>query len=427
MPVAKSIRQVSTRGSGAPNRLADNRKQIVILGAGYAGLCTALRLERLLRKNVNWGIVLVDRNNFHQLKTELHEVAAGRISEETVSIPIARLIDKKNINFFNAEATHIDFVQQFVTTSKGKVKYDKLVIALGSETEFFGIPGMGAQTFTLTSVEDAKRIKNHIREMFVQAKNEKGDAKRQALLTFIIGGGGFTGVELATELVGFISELCRQFEIATEKVQVIVVEAAERILPGFDLELVNQAQKAMKNMGIRLLLKTPCVSAEEDYVRLRGGQKISTRTLIWTGGVRACDLLAKTELKFGPRGRVAVNPYLESVDHPGIYVIGDNALVVDPITKRPLAPSAQLALQQAEIVASNLCAEINGVKRARYTPKVVGEFVSLGGRNAVGWVWKFRVTGFAAWFLKRMSVVRYLYSIGGLKLAVLRLPALFSS
>ncbi len=427
MSVAKSIRQVSTRGSGAPNRLADNRKQIVILGAGYAGLRTALRLGRMLKKNVNWRILLVDRYDFHQLKTELHEVAAGRVREEAVSTPIVTFIRGRNIDFLNAEATDIDFVQQFVTTSKGKVKYDKLVIALGSETEFFGIPGMGAQAFTLTSVEDARRIKNHIREMFVKAKNENDDAKRQALLTFVIGGGGFTGVELATELVGYISKLCRRFEIAKEKAQVIVIEAEERILPGFDLGLVNHAQKAMKNMGIRLLLKTPCVSAEEDYVRLRGGQKIPTRTLIWTGGVRACDLVAKAELKYGPRGRVAVNPYLESVDHHGIYVIGDNALVVDPITKRPLAPSAQLALQQAEIVALNICAEINGVKRARYIPKVVGEFVSLGGRNAVGWVWKFRVKGFAAWFLKRMSVVRYLYSLGGLKLAVLRLPALFSS
>jgi len=242
-----------------------------------------------------------------------------------------------------------------------------------------------------------------------------------------VGGAGFTGVELATELTDYISKLCKQFEIAPNETQIIVVEARDVVLLGFDLEFAIQAQKVMHAKGIKLMLKTPCVSVEEGSIRLKTDKKILTRTIIWTGGVRACELVAEAGLKYGPRSRVVVNPYLESVDHPGVYVIGDNALVLDPVTNRPLAPSAQLALQQAEFAALNISAEIRGVKRIRYVPKVAGEFVSLGDKNAVGWVWKFRVTGFVAWFLKRMTVGRYLYSLGGLEVLFSHLPALFTS
>jgi NADH dehydrogenase len=314
-----------------------------------------------------------------------------------------------------------------VATTKGKIRYDKLVVALGSETEFFGIPGLNKHAFTLMSIEDAERVRTHIRDMFFQAKNERNEARRRSMLRIIVGGGGFTGVEFATELIGYISRLSKQFETAPNEPEFIVVEAGDTVLPGFDSELVRRAQQVMEKIGIRLLLKTPCVSAEKNSVSLKSGEKIPVHTIIWTGGVRANDLVAESGLKYGPRSRVVVNPYLESVDHPGVYVIGDNALVVDPVTYRPLAPTAQLALQQAEVAAFNIYSEIKGTKRVRYVPKVAGQFVSLGGRNAVGWVWKFKVAGFTAWFLKRMTVVRYLYSIGGLPLTVPRLFSLFFS
>jgi NADH dehydrogenase len=410
--------------------MASERKQITILGAGYGGLRTALRLKQLLQ-NEDWQILLIDRYYFHQLKTELHEVAAARLNANVILVPLKKLIKNKNINFLQAEATDLNFVQHLITTSKGKVKYDKLVIALGSETEFFGIPGLVAQAFTLTSIEDATHISAHIQETFKQAKTERDIAKRQAALTFVIGGGGYTGVELATELIDHVMKLCRKFEIPQKEPQVIVVEASDRVLSGFDAELSDHAKRVMKTKGIKLMLKKPCVSVEDDVITLKTGERIPTHTLIWTGGVRACELIEQTEskhgLRYGARGRVVVNQYLESVDHPDVYVIGDNALITDPVTNRPLAPSAQLALQEADVAALNIAAEIKGFKRVRYVPKVAGEFVSLGGGNAVGWVWKFKVTGFLAWFLKRLSVARYLYSLGGFKLVIPKLRALFFS
>lgn len=402
-------------------------KQIVILGAGYGGLRAALKLEKLLKRTPHWKITLIDINDSHQLRTELHEVAAGRTSPHTVSIPIAKLIKNKNITFQQAEATHIDFAQQYVTTTRGKTQYDKLIIALGSETEFFGIPGMSKNAFTLSSIRDATRINTHIRNKFAEAKNQTDKTKKQAALTIMIGGGGFTGVELATELTDYIKKLCKQFQINPDDTHLIVVEGGATVLSGFYPELIKQAQETMRKKNIELILKTPCISFENDSVTLKGDEKILTDTVVWTGGVRACDLVSESGLHYGPRSRVVVNPLLESVDHPGVYVIGDNALVLDPVTNRPLAPTAQLALQQAEIAAMNIYAETKGAKRTRYIPKIAGQFVSLGDRDAVGWIWKLKVSGLIAWMFKRMTVVRYLFSLGGLGLLVPRLPALFSS
>ncbi len=401
-------------------------KHIVILGAGYGGLRAALKLEKLLKKTPNCKITLIDAKDQHQLRTELHEVAAGRTKPQTITIPMTTLIKNKNITFQHAEATHINFRQQYVTTTKGKTPYDKLIIALGSETEFFNIPGMSRNAFTLSSVEDATRINTHIRTKFAETKNETDKIKRQAALTIVIGGGGFTGVELATELVDYVKKLCKQFQIDPNEAQIIVIEAGPKILPGFDPELIERAQETMTKKNIRLIPNAPCVSFENNRAILRTGEKIQTDTVIWTGGVRACDLVAESGLQYGPRSRVIVNPFLESVDHPGVFVIGDNALILDPVTNKPLAPTAQLALQQADFAAINIYAEIKGTATTRYVPKIAGQFVSLGSRDAVGWIWKFKVTGFTAWFLKRITVVRYLYSLGGPRLLIPRLPALFS-
>ena len=169
--------------------------RIVILGAGYGGLYTALKLERFLRKrkSQNHEILLIDKNEYHQLKTELHEATAGKKTFEVVTIPLRKLLEHKQISFLQAEIIHMDFLQKTVETAQGQVKYDKLVVALGSQTEFFGIPGLKPHALTLTSIGDAQRIKNHIRKMFRRALKETDKKVRQSVLTFLIGGGGFSG------------------------------------------------------------------------------------------------------------------------------------------------------------------------------------------------------------------------------------------
>jgi len=398
--------------------MRSDQNQVVILGAGYGGLRTALRLEPLLRQNPYWRILLVDRFNYHQLKTEIHEVAAGRISPEEAAISIPALIRGRRIEFLQAEVTGINFDEWTLKTSQGKIQYNILVIALGSETEFYNIPGLTQCAFTLSSVEDGVHIKEHIRSMFAQARAETHEAKKKAMLTVVLGGAGFTGVELATELSDYLRKLSRQFNIRPDQARLIVIEALDSILPGFEMDLIKQAQKIMKSRGIDLRLNTPLVSAESSSVTLGTGEEVRTHTIIWTGGIRASSTVARSGLTRGAGSRIAVNPYLESVDFQRAYLVGDVALVLDSATNTPLAPTAQLALQQADVAAQNILADIKHLRRVKYVPKVVGQFVSLGGKNAVGWVWKFRVTGFLAWFLKRVAFLRYLYSIGGLQLVL---------
>jgi NADH dehydrogenase len=396
------------------------------LGAGYGGLYTALKLENFLKKRKDHQILLIDRNEYHQLKTELHEVAAAKKSSEATTIPIKTLLKHKRIGFLKAEITNIDFPQKTVITTDNEVKYDKLVIALGSQTEFFGIPEMEKHAFTLTSIKDAHHLKEHIRKMFIQATKIKDENAKQAKLTFVIGGGGFTGVELATELADYLIRLSKKQGISQKEPRLLIVEAGSRILPGFDIKLANKALRIIKSKSIKLMLKTPVVAFDGNIIQLKTNQKILTETLIWTGGVRANALLARSGLKCGPRGRAAVNPFLESVDYAGVYLVGDNSLVLDTTTGRPLAPTAQLALQEAETVAYNIYAELTGKRRRRFKPKIVGQFVSLGRHQAVGWIWRFRVSGVLAWLLKRLSVFRYLNLIGGPRLMITKLlPLLF--
>jgi NADH dehydrogenase len=406
--------------------LVMEKRHIVILGAGYGGLYTALKLERFLNKRKDWEILLIDKNSYHQLKTELHEVAAGRKTLEATTVPFRNILKNKRINFLQAEITQMDFVNKIVTTTNGKVNYDKLVIALGSETEFYGIPGLREHAFQLASIEDAQQIRSHIRKMFLQALKERDKKARQKMLTFIVGGGGFTGVELATELADYTAKLASKIGTGKEEFRVIIVEAGSNILPGFDVKLASRALRIIKSKNIGLMLKTPVVAFDGNIIQLKTSDRIETKTLIWAGGVRANALVANSGLKSGPRGRIVVNPFSESVDYAGIYIVGDNSLVIDLSTGRPLAPTAQLALQQAKTVAFNIYAEITGKRRKRFAPKIIGQFVSLGNHEAVGWIWKFRVSSFFAWFLKRLSVLRYLYSIGGLKLIITKLPQLLS-
>lgn len=274
--------------------------QVVILGAGYGGLYAALKLEHLLKKRKDWEILLVDQNDYHQLKTELHEAAAERKTFEAITIPFRNLLKHKRINFMQARATHIDFAKKTVMTTQGKVKYDRLVIALGSETEFFGVPGLEEHAFTLASMDDAQRIRSHIQKMFMQSANEADEKVRQTALTFVVGGGGFTGVELATELADYIAKLAKEVDIGKDEPRLIIVEAGGSILPGFDVKLVNRAFRVLKSRGTKLLLKTPVVAFDGNTIQLKTNREIQTKTLIWTGGVRASALVAKSESKCGP-------------------------------------------------------------------------------------------------------------------------------
>jgi len=393
------------------------RNRVVVVGAGYGGLRVAQRLGRYFHHQERGELVVVDQHDYHLHEVKLHQVTAASIEPERVTIPFDRLIDDRQIQFLQARVTGFDYARKTVFTDSSEITYDTLVVALGSETDFFGIPGMEQYALTLKSLDEAIRIREHIRNAFASTLNLQDVDGRRTLLTFVVGGGGFTGTELAAELADWLPSLCQNYRVDRRDVRLMVVEAGPSILPGFDPELVDKALKVLARKGIQVILSTPVVEAGSHHIRLKSGETITTNTIIWTGGVRGRPLVSNSGLTTGSRGRVVVNPYLESVDYPGVYIVGDSALVVDHATNRPVAPSAQVALEEAAAVADNIRAALEGQPRRAFEPHLRGEFVSLGRDNGVGVLGGIKLSGRLAILLKRVNEYRYLVEIGGLTLA----------
>ena len=392
------------------------QKNIVVLGAGYGGLRTALRLETLMQPLLDHRITLVDQNRHHQIITLIHEVAGGRTPAEAVALPFDWLLGLRRIDFHRARVTGLDLNGKAVLTDHGALPYDQLVIALGSETNFYGIPGMREHSFTLKSLGDACLIQGHLHEMLAWAASQTDPQARREALNFVVGGGGFTGVELAGELAESLPRLASGYGLSPEDPKVIIVEAAKALLPGLDAGLVEKATRSLQKRGIEMLLGSPAQSADARGVTLVSGERIDSRTLIWAGGVRAVETLERWGLPVGAAGRVKVDDFLGVEGLPGIYAVGDSALVIDEKSQRPSPPSAQLAVAQAETVARNIHARITGRRIEVYRAHVTGEAVSLGAGDGVAWVGPARFSGNPAQWLKAFIARRYLWETGGFEL-----------
>ncbi len=387
-----------------------------MLGAGYGGLRTALEVDRRLRASHCAEIILVDQYDYHHLITKLHEVMAASIQPQAARIPLARILRGKAIKFLKARVQGFRFGDQQVITSVGDVPYDYLVIALGSETDFFGVLGAEKYSLTLKSLDDALRIRAHIERMFKVAGSESRADRRKAMLTLVVSGGGFTGIEVAGELSDWLPELARDHNVDVSEVQLLVVEAGPSIMAGFPPRLVAQAQRILTRKRVGIKVSDPIIRVDDGSVELGSGERIAAGTVIWAGGVRTTDVVAKSGLQTGVRGRIVVNPFLETAAYTGVYVVGDAALILDPKTGRPLAPSAQWAVQQASCAARNICADVKGRMRVRYIPKALGEVVSLGRTQGLASLAGIEFDGRLAIILKEMTVLRYLYMVGGVSL-----------
>ena len=396
--------------------IVSTQKTIVVLGAGYGGLRTALRLEKLIYPRLDYRITLVDQNRHHQLITQLHEVAGARTPADAVALPLDLLLGLRRIDMHQARVTGIDLSRKAVSTDRGEMRFDYLVVGLGSETNFYNIPGMREHSFSLKSLGDACLIQGHIHEMLEWAASQSDPQSREEALTFVVGGGGFTGVELAAELAESLPRLASRYGLSPEEPQVVMVEAGKALLPGLNPLLAMRATRALDRKGVRILFGSPAQSADARGVALASGQRVASRTIIWAGGVRALEALEKWGIPTGAAGRIKVNDFLEMEGHPGVYVVGDSALVIDQDTKRPAAPSAQFAVAQGEAVARNIYARIRGAEPEAYHPHTAGEAISLGASDGVAWIGPLRLSGHPAQWLKAFIAKHYLWETGGLDL-----------
>lgn len=396
----------------------DSLRNIVVIGAGYGGLRAALRLGKLLGSHPGYRITLIDQNRHQQLITQLHEVAGGRTPAGVVAVPLDGLLGPRQIDFHQARITGLDPELKKVSTDRGEIVYDQLVIALGSETNFYNIPGLREHSFTLKSLGDACLIQGHLHEMLARAAAQSDPQARREALTFVIGGGGFTGVELAGELADSLPRLAARYGLSVGDPQITIVEAGKALLPGLHPSHAAIATRILQQKGIRVLLGSPVQSADAGGITLSSGQKLTSRTVIWTGGVRGLETLERWGLPVGASGKVKVNEFLEVAGLPGVYALGDSALVLNDATQQPVAPSAQLAVAQGEAVARNIFARLKGSMATAYRPHLAGEAVSLGSSSGVAWIGSWRFSGQPALWLKKFIAKRYLWETGGLDLVL---------
>lgn len=362
-------------------------RNVVVIGAGYGGLTAALRLEKLLKKFVFYQIHLIDKNPYHTIKTQLHEAA---VRNEEVSIPLDKILRKKNIKFHLGEVKFIDVNNKIVhinmIDSQRLIKFNFLVIAIGSKVNYYNIPGMKEHSFPLQTLKDAERIYEHISKICALSASEIDESIRKENLRFVIGGGGFSGVEFAGELADHTSKCISNFNIDKSNVEIILIEAADRLVPFMDKSFSERINKQLTDKGVKTLLGSKIIKRTEEEVFLSDGSIIKTKNFIWTGGIRVSDLVKQRGLKTSSIGRLLVDEHLQAEGNKYVYAIGDSANAINPFTGKPVPAAAQFALQQGKLVAKNIVAEIIGDKKEKYYPKVIGEVVSLGKHLAIGWL-----------------------------------------
>ncbi|MFI3377918.1 NAD(P)/FAD-dependent oxidoreductase [Mammaliicoccus sciuri] len=394
------------------------RKKVLVLGAGYAGLQTVTKLQKLV-SNQDVDVTLINKNDYHYEATWLHEASAGTLNYEDALYPITNVIDRNKVNFVKAEVTKINKDAKTVETSNGVFEYDILVVALGFESETFGIEGMKEHALQIENINTSRRIAKHIEDKFANYAASK--EKDENDLAILVGGAGFTGVELLGELTERIPELCKKYGVDQSKVKITCVEAAPKMLPMFSENLVNYVVKYLEDRGVEFKISTPIVACNEKGFVVKVNdeeQTLEANTAIWAAGVRGSKLMEES-FDGVKRGRIVVKDDLLIDNYDDIFVIGDCSAVMagEGDNKRPLPTTAQIAMQQGEHLAKNIKNIFNGEKTEPFVYDDKGTVCSLGSHDGVGVVMGREITGKKAAFMKKVIDTRAIFKIGGIGLA----------
>lgn len=393
------------------------KQNVVILGAGYGGLRATLRLDELLKKNEDYRPVLVNKHNYHMFMTQLHEPAAGTSEFDDVTVPLEEVLKGRDVKFIKGWVDNIDLANKVVLVNHGEIKipFKYLIIALGSEPEYYNIEGLKENSMSLRSVYSVMEIRRRLEGVLKRVSFEPPGELRERMLTFVVGGGGLTGVEFAGELASRLQKASERYNIGAHEYKIIIIEGAKELLPGLPDEMAQYARKTLERMGVEVITGDLVKKVTPETIHLGSGREIKYLTFIWAGGIRGNKVLAQSGLK-AERGRVQVNQYLQYVDDPNVYVLGDSAFARDSKTGKPVVPTAQAALQQGDLVAHNVYADITGGEKRVYHPVVMGTLVSIGRGQGLGQVKAFKLKGKTAAWLKEFIPLKYRYSLGGLKM-----------
>jgi len=380
------------------------RKKIVIVGGGFGGVYAALELDKWLFRHPDVDVTIVNRDNFFLFTPMLHEVGASDLDMTHIVNPIRALV--RRVHFMEAEVAAIDLEARQVVISHGgdahrhELEYDHLVIALGAITNFYHLPGVEEHALTMKSLGDAIALRNRLIECLEEADPECCRVK-VPLLTFVVAGGGFAGVETVAAVNDFVREALRFYPHLTEaQLRVVLVHDGPVILPELGVRLGTYAQRKLTERKVEIRVNTKIAGMSAAGVTLGDGTMIPAKTLVWTAGTTPNPLLGTLPCP-KERGRVVANASLEVPGWSGVWALGDCAVISDPHTGKPYPPTAQHALRQGRVLAENLLAAIRGRQKRPFVFKTIGLLASIGRRTGVAQILGINFSGFVAWWLWR--------------------------
>ncbi|MDQ2992837.1 MAG: NAD(P)/FAD-dependent oxidoreductase [Candidatus Eremiobacteraeota bacterium] len=380
-------------------------KRIVILGGGFAGIAVAQRLEHRLNPD-EAELVLISRENFSLFTPMLPEVASGALDVRQVATPIRSQL--RRTRFILAEFTALDTLSRAVSFThvlsgeSERLEYDQLVLGLGSSISTFGLPGVEEHAFPLKTLEDAGTLRNRLMWLLERADASDDAAVRERLLTVVVVGGGFTGVETAGEMSDLLHRVARFYpNVAAGDARIVLVEGGATLLPGLPAKMGEYATRALVRRGVEVRTGVPVTAASEDALDLADGSRIPTATIVWSAGVKPSPAIAAAQIPHGKGGAVVTAPDMSVPGFAGLWALGDAAAIPNG-SGGFYPPTAQHAIREGPVVADNVVATLRDLPTSPFRFTSLGMMASLGGRRAVAQLPGDRVlTGFAAWFLWR--------------------------
>ena len=381
------------------------KPRVVVLGGGFAGVYTALELEKRLGARDDFEIVLVSKENYFVFQPMLPEVISGSVGILDIVSPLRRMLPRTDIHV--REIERVDVARKEIVTAPGfrpqphVIPFDHLVVALGTVTDFRGMRGLPEHAMPFKNMGDALALRNHVIHALEEASIESDSALRRQLLTFVVAGGGFSGVEVVAELNDFVRDVARSYRrIEPAELRVVLLHSRERILPEVSEKLALFAQRLLEKRGVDLRLQTRLDAATGTEAVLEGGERIPTRTLVLTVPSFPHPLISELGLPCSENGRIIVDDELRVDCGHSVWALGDTARVPDP-GGGVAPPTAQHATCQAAVAAHNIVATIRGGAKKRYDFRGLGKMGSLGHRSAVAEVFGVQISGFLAWWLWR--------------------------
>lgn len=398
------------------NPLSESRR-ILILGSGFAGVETLKDLQKEFNNDKNIEIVLVSKDNFLLFTPMLPEVSTGMVETRHILTPVRSFCRKAS--FFQGEVESIDLEERkvFLKHSIGRLSqpvslhthildYDFLVIALGSEPNFFGMRDIENHSFTMKDIDDAVTLRNHVINILEQANLEYNNRELcSKLLTFVVVGGGFNGIETVGALNDYVRGTIMKFynNIYPQDVRIILVDAGKMILEQIDKDLGNYALKRLESKGVKFMLNTEVKNVTTEGILMKDGTSIPCYSVIWTAGVASSKMIATLKCEHDRENRIIANNYLEIPGYERVaYAIGDCASIINPSTGNAYPPTAQHAIRQGKTAAKNIIFEINGKgKKEQFDHKARGMMADIGKRDGIATLFGIKIHGFIAWWMWR--------------------------